>query len=626
MQFKIAAAISLACISFSVFSQDDFSYKTSSLMEISSAASVKPTEVKDFRPNLVSLEMPDPGGDSYQSFLLRQKEKIVTKPGAKKSSSGSIGTAEKPIILAGFPGNEFDGSVPTDNHIAISNGGKLISVANSTIYFYDANSDIPLDTISLESFFDTLQLPANKYDPRVLYDPKQDRFVIVCLSGSTDSTSNVVLAFSSTADPLDDWHLYALPGDPLNQNFWSDFPMIAMTDNELFITVNELINDTTNLSDSWKYLFQESVIWQIRKNNGYNGQPLQTKFYSNIYYNNRPIRNICPIQGGSTTYGPNIFLLSNRNFDLENDTFFVLEITNVFDDPQTQLKLNVRKSSTSYGLAPDGKQDFNRILMTNDSRVLSGFYENGKIHFVMNSVNPDTVRSAVYHGIVNDPGSAANISGTVIGYDSLDIAYPSIAYTGKFNGDEEAVICFNHTSVDSSAGFSAIFFDADDGYSPGVMLKSGESWVGPLPGLRQRWGDYTGAQRKYNEPGKVWLSGFYGIRLGVVRANYTLVAAVESPDSSITSVRAFKLNSNYNLYPNPAENIFHIEFEIDESKVIDISLFDMNGILVKKFIHDKVKKGKNLFSFSAIPLPSGNYLLIIADGKNLLDSKKIVKH
>ncbi len=592
----------------------------------------------DWKPVLQNMEAPLPGGDNYRSFLLQQKAQLQSHHSNRtKTNDGvvNLGDADAPVVIAGFAANTFDGSVPTDNDVAVSNNNLLISVANSTIYMFDLNNDSLLKSISLEAFADTLGLAANMYDPKVRYDPKQDKFILVFLSGSSSSSTNIVVAFSETNNPTENWFLYALDGDPLQDSSWTDYPIVALTDDELFITAN-LLRDRLPSDppfDAWKFTFRQSIIWQINKNSGYTGNTLQTKLYSSIQFNGQPIRNLCPIQGGSDTYGPNIYLLSNRNFDIVNDTFFILEITGKHDNPATELLIDFRRTNNPYGLAPDGKQFGVFNLMTNDSRVLGGYLENNKIHFVMNCVNPDTLRSGVYHGIVNNITETKVFTGNIIGDESLDFGYPNISYSGRHPGDEEAIITFNHTSSDSAAGVSALFYNGNTyGYSERITLKAGESYVNVVSGSSQRWGDYSGSQRKYNNPGEVWISGFYGARLtipglpGITRANLSWVGGLASPDSSMTaSVKKLNRNTYMKVYPNPSSAIFYVEFDLETTSKLSIELFDASGKLIKTLFRDVAKKGKNVFSFDGHSLASGNYLLHISNGSDFQLSKNILK-
>ena len=208
-------------------------------------------------PHLQNLEMEmhHPSG-VHLDELKKENGNTYTR------SSGEVTSfnADAPLLQRNFQGNSYDGSTPNDNDLAISNDGKLVSVINSSIYIYDVDADSELVHFNLGDFADTLKLPQHKFDPKVIYDPKYDRFVIVFLNGSLDSTSKIILAFSKTNDPSGDWHLYALPGNPVNNDTWSDFPVVGMSEEELFIGINTFKNGSENNSG-----FEEATFWQIEK-------------------------------------------------------------------------------------------------------------------------------------------------------------------------------------------------------------------------------------------------------------------------------------------------------------------------------------------------------------------------
>ena len=611
-----------------------FTYKESGVRAISPPVKVSPSQIPQrWNASLHNLEAPSPGGSNYQSFLLRQKEQA--RP-SRKGTTTQLGgtnktTADLPVLGRNFNGNAVGGA-PNDNDMAISNDGKLISVINSNISIYDVVGDSLMFTIGLNDFSSSLGLTAGMYDPRAAYDPIEDKFIMVWLSGNRDSTSNIVLAFSETADPLGDWNLYFIPGNMLDGQTWTDYPMIAVTENEFILTGNALINDTIGGNDSWKFLFKESLIWQIDKQAAFAGDSLRFKFYSNIRYNNAPIRNLCPIQGGSTLMGPEFYLVSNRNFDIENDTFFVLKVTGEYDDPNTALEVNITITDQPYGVPPDAKQPTGRFLQTNDCRVLDGYIEEGIIHFVGNTILPDSARSGIYHGqIVTWDGSYA-CTGTIIGQHSLEYGYPAISYTGKYKYDDEAVISFSYVSEDSFPGVSAVFYNGFNGdYSDRLLIKEGEAHIQRSVSPNQRWGDYSGNQRKYDEPGKVWITGYYGIFVNNVQfnnrnLNATWVAELTSPDTlSFSGIAASKPTpSQISTYPNPSTDMVYVQFESPEDKWVEIALYNLSGQLVKTFIRDDAKPGTNQFSFSVAPLAAGTYLLNITGNQGIIATQKVV--
>ena len=322
-----------------------------------------------------------------------------------------------------------------------------------------------------------------------------------------------------------------------------------------------------------------------------------------------------------------MYLMSNRNFSASNDSFFVLKINNTQYNSPT-LDITVGRANKTYGLAPNAKQKFSLLLQTNDSRILGGYIENNKIHFVGNTVNDNNNRCAVYHGIVSEPIISNSIELNKIQDTAYDYGYPNIAYTGSYAGDEQAIIGFDYTSQDTFPGINAVFYEKWAGYSDPVTVKSGLSQVNVLPGNLERWGDYFGIQRKYNEAGTVWLSGFYGKKqpgVGNPFANYSWISSLKSPYTVPQNIESTN-NNNHNaiVYPNPANEKTSITFELDTKQWIDISIYDIKCNLVQILYRDIAKAGGNLFSFITTPLSNGNYIIQVKNNQEILFSKKLL--
>ncbi|MEM7040751.1 MAG: hypothetical protein AAF570_27565, partial [Bacteroidota bacterium] len=180
--------------------------------------------------------------------------------GVAQSSHKTTGSAPAaaPIIGRNFEGNLAGNSVPNDNSMAISNGGKIMSCINTNILGYDLNEDTIQFNESLAAWAFPLLISGSKFDPKVVYDPVEDRFILVVLNGSTPLVSRIIIGFSQTNDPEGDWNLYSVSGDPVQDSTWSDYPAISITEGELFITVNQIIP-----GEPWQTGFAQSIIWQI---------------------------------------------------------------------------------------------------------------------------------------------------------------------------------------------------------------------------------------------------------------------------------------------------------------------------------------------------------------------------
>lgn len=592
--------------------------------QIETAAVVELVNIsRDFNPQLICTEAPAPGSTSYRRYLMDLKSSLYENgqytPSQQRIADTTILPA--PELLAGWEGNPMGSGVPNDNDMAISNEGKIISVINSSIYIYD-NDGTFLFSTSLAAFSDTLGIPDSKFDPKVLYDPRADKFVIVFLAGFSPDKTNIIIAFSATNDPLGAWNLYSVPGNPKDNNRWSDFPMFALTEHELFLTINLIIPD-----EPWQTGFSETLIWQMNLDNGYNAEPIEAVYYDSIFFGGNPIRNLNPVRGGGNTYGPDMYFLSNRNFAIENDTFFVVHVTGLATDPETTVEVNFARADLSYAVPPQARQFTTNIFDTNDGRVLGSFLENDQIQFVANTLDPATGFCGIYHGVISNLTGDIIIEGHIIGDDTLDLGYPNISYTGLFEGDDQAIITFDHTAPTVFAGMSGVFYNWG-AYSNLVNIKTGDSYVNVLTGGYERWGDYTGSQRKYNEPGVVWVSGNFGKFIDGFpfdsRNNATWIASLKSTVEANVTVNNNVAQHKVNIYPNPTNALFYTNINLTESGIVDFTLFDINGHVVKQLLRNHAAVGENIFSFSTAPLTAGIYLLEIKLNNKPFEVKQVI--
>lgn len=608
----------LFTISFSINTsaqEKDFKINTSPKMEFPRAGTVKMNSIKeDFLPLLRNIEQPKPGGEKYNNYLQKIKAEIqpVENPQIKLNKSGILNS---PVKLRNFEGNKFPTGIPNDNDLAISNSGIIVSVVNSNITVLDSNG-ANLQSVSLAAFSDTLKLKQNKYDPRVLYDPLADRFIIVCLNGNNDSTNFAIIAFAKTSDPTKDWNLYTIPGNPLNDTTWSDYPIIAINKDELFLTLNALENNK-----SWQEGFVQSYIWQIDKNSGYTGAALKTKLHTGLEFNGRKIRNVCPVQGGTAPTAADCYFLSNRNFSASNDSIFLLKISGTIDAPSSSSGVKLLKSDTKYGVAPEAKQSTVLKLQTNDARILDAFIENGKIQFVGNSRNPATNLAGIFHGTITDMDNTPAVNINILGDVKLDYGYPAIAYAGKSAQDDDAIILVNH-SADTVFPGNSVYYAKNGNYSDLLRLKSGLSVIN-MSGANERWGDYSGAQLRYNQPGKVWVGATFGytLRKGfeTYRTHGTWISEVQAPaEPSSIAEQKNTLAPDTKAFPSPLASYepLNVEFTLEKITFLSFDVYDMSGKLVRQILHDRAKPGKNLFSFNINALKPGQYILRITDTEN----------
>ncbi|MEP7264086.1 MAG: T9SS type A sorting domain-containing protein [Bacteroidota bacterium] len=83
-------------------------------------------------------------------------------------------------------------------------------------------------------------------------------------------------------------------------------------------------------------------------------------------------------------------------------------------------------------------------------------------------------------------------------------------------------------------------------------------------------------------------------------------------------------NSSLNNYPNPFNDITHINFSLPSSGNVQLMIYDISGQLITSFDYSDLHAGKQEIIFDATKLSAGSYLYIINSGTYSEERKMIV--
>ncbi len=120
-----------------------------------------------------------------------------------------------------------DGYNAPDSHGAIG-PNHIVTSVNIRMKVQD-RVGTTLRTISYVEFWNPLALQDELCcDHRVLYDPYEDRWIVVGLTGAGTRQPASLIAVSQTGDPLGRWNQYRIAGDVTGQNY-PDFPRIGFS-------------------------------------------------------------------------------------------------------------------------------------------------------------------------------------------------------------------------------------------------------------------------------------------------------------------------------------------------------------------------------------------------------------
>ncbi len=564
-----------------------------------------------YNASVENLEAPDVENEADKKKLREIKELLKLRYPRKATHTNlqkKTTAVAQPIMTNGFIADSLSG-IPPDNYCAVSNGDKAVSVMNSSIAIHDANSGDYLLKASLMLFSKDVGLTDDgitgvdyRFDPKVIYDPEADKFICVMLN-STNQYNWIVVGFSKTNDPAGEWNFYKFYGDYKDDTTWFDYPAISITHDEFFLTGNKI-----RYGQSWQAGFKETLIYQVNKESGYRGDTVLTyQIWDNINYNNKNLRCLHPVKPANGILGPDQYFLSNRNFDMTNDSVFLVKVPNTIASGDTNLTVTPLISSLPYGVPPNGLQpDTTRTLATNDGRVLGAFVKDNEIQFVSVTANPANGNAAIYHGIISNFRTHPTVFARLISNDTLDFGYPNISYTGSSWGINNAIITYEFSGRNRFPGYGGVFFDGSD-YSDMLVIKEGENSIVRLSGKEQRWGDYSGSQPDWDAPGAIWVDGIFGKSN---RRYGSYMARLTSPYyTSVPAIASQASDESSRLYPAPAWQFVHFEFNVIEEQAFSFVIYDISGRVVDKVLDTYCRTGKNEIQLNIASLSSGTYFL-----------------
>jgi len=127
--------------------------------------------------------------------------------------------------------------IPPDIHGAVGLA-RSMTVTNNNYRVYEKATGLPVSTVSIDTFWSPLapHPTGSLFDPRVQYDPYNDRFIQYTLAGGISANNQLLIAVSQTGDPNGVYTYYELTVG--SANLGADFPTVGFNKNWLTIGLN----------------------------------------------------------------------------------------------------------------------------------------------------------------------------------------------------------------------------------------------------------------------------------------------------------------------------------------------------------------------------------------------------
>ncbi len=397
--------------------------------------------------------------------------------------------------------------IPPDSHAA-AGPNHLVNVVNATISFYQKNGTLDFRD-SMQAFFSSLTPLTFTFDPRVLYDQYEGRWVVMALEQTEKpddprNISRVFVAVSDDSDPNGTWYLSEFNSKVRigNRRYWADYSGLAVDGQAIYITANLFHFGNGN--------YGGSRVWVLDKGVGtggfYDGGTLALSeldpYAGAGIALNLQVSHVPSHMYGTTPAGLGTFLVGFSGLnDGTNEYIEVVRLDDPLGTPVFTLTYAlIGDIDDVVGALPGTPQSGTAMLIdSNDRRTLDAVWQNGAL-WLTTTINPNSgvdtgqvtatwvkIDTRVHPEVVADFGT---IGGEDIAPGTFT-TFPSIA----INANEDVVVGFSASAPSIFAGAYLVnrqISDPPGSMGSSVVVKAGVDWyVRTFGGTRNRWGDYS---------------------------------------------------------------------------------------------------------------------------------------
>lgn len=500
----------------------------------------------------------DPAQLDFEAYGNGRETGITSAPTAAEGYAPWASLVQKSFLSVNFDDNadENDGFrfIPPDP-IGAAGLSRVISVVNTMIESRNKGGAMKWRT-SLANFFAPLDPETFTFDPKIVYDQYEDRFVVVTLERVTggsdtsnpDNKSRILLAVSKNGNPQTataaDWHYMAIDAKltnifGLDLDLWADYPGFEVDEDAIYITANYFVFPGGPFGGA----FGSSFVWIVDKNGLYNGGTstanvydpgIESGVYFGLTYMPAQVFGEGGIGGPGSTMGTYLVGYSGLSFAGIGAPEAAQVIA--IDDPLGKFggplfssefvvlgDIETVGGACGYAALADAPQaGGDALIEVNDRRALDSVWRDNSLWMVM-TIDPDGECGNTLAGTTKaywtrmdttgGPGTITQADGGII--DGVDITsdattfFPAVAV----NRNGVAKFGFSASGPDIYAG--AFVTGTDPSYPMGMVgptetVKAGEDYyVRTFGGPRNRWGDYSGICVDPSNEDKFWIFNMY---------------------------------------------------------------------------------------------------------------------
>lgn len=427
----------------------------------------------------------------------------IAPPAAEnpESAPADVQVPRAPSPVTGFQALPDNNVVVPPDTMGAAGPNHLMVMLNSQVRIQN-KIGTAASTVSLATFWTAMTgLSGSPFDPRVMYDRINSRWIAVVDANGQSTTSAVWLAVSSGSDPTGSWTFYAIDADSTNST-WADFPNVGINSKWVAITNNMFTVSGNNFVGVKMWVLEQSTLGSTLAQHtfatGFDSAGGSTSFtLSPALTYSAAESNMYIIDGNQYTSGGTPLLRLSRITGTASSPSWSAVPGSVFSGT------GLFFVPTPYELSfPDaGQLGTASLIRTNDPRVQMAVFRNGHLWTTFHAGLPFSTsvnnadRTAVFWYELNpaqmgSTGDPIVQSGVIDGGSGIFHYFPSIAA----NASNDAAVGFTRSSVSLYAQTAATARSSGDAagtMDPISVLKMGEDSYIKDFGSGIRWGDYS---------------------------------------------------------------------------------------------------------------------------------------
>ena len=392
------------------------------------------------------------------------------------------------VRSANFAAPGDTGSVtPPDTQGTVGPNHLMVTLNNNVTI--ESRTGTILKTVSITGFWSSLGNINQAFDPRALYDPYANRWIISAAANAATASAYILIGVSATSDPTGGWYLYKIKVGASGGS-WADYPTLGFNGDWIVVQANVFTVSTTAFIASNIYAFNKADLYA-------GGAGQYTLFQDPTGYTDYP----------AVTHDNTLateYLV--RDWNGQTGTLRISTITGSVGSETLTIGVAFPKTAGGWQSAAPQTNFAPQLgssskIDTDDSRIGNCVYRNGSLWVAQTAFLPATGtanRSIAQWWQINTASGSLSSLGIVQQFGRIDspsgqfdYAYPSL----DVNAHDDMMIGYSRfgASQYASANYSfRMHNDPPNTLGADTVFKAGDApYFKDFGTGDNRWGDYS---------------------------------------------------------------------------------------------------------------------------------------